>query len=191
MKIHIYNGRINKLKKVGYKVYSLIYRRPHQYLVTHSALYRRWQNFRFHRHVRLAVTTLASLAAVLLVIGAITHNAFALTTWIQSDWSGGIGSSTTNQYSAATSVTTSTPNQVTLSGGTNLITNPNFSSNLNGWSAGVAPNSIGGLVAWYKADAITGVANGSAVNSWADSSGNGYTLTQNTAADQPLYEVLA
>ena len=130
--------------------FSLIYRRPHQYLVTHSALYRHWQNSRFHRHVRLAVTTLASLAAVLLVIGAITHNAFALTTWIQSDWSGGIGSSTTNQYSAATSVTTSTPNQVTLGGSSNIIANNHFSTNLSRWNTGLPPNTISGLAIWLQ-----------------------------------------
>jgi sugar lactone lactonase YvrE len=50
------------------------------------------------------------------------------------------------------------------------------------------PAALGNqLRAWYKADAITGVADGGAVASWPDSSGNGNTATQGTGANQPLY----
>ena len=35
-------------------------------------------------------------------------------TWSQSDWSGGVGTFTTNQYSSQTNLTTTTPNQVTM-----------------------------------------------------------------------------
>lgn len=41
--------------------------------------------------------------------------------------------------------------------------------------------------AWFKADAITGLANGAAVTSWLDSSGNSKTATQATANQKPLY----
>jgi hypothetical protein len=42
------------------------------------------------------------------------HGVLALSTWIQTDWSGGVGSSTSNQYSSASNVTTSTANQAAL-----------------------------------------------------------------------------
>ena len=44
-----------------------------------------------------------------------------------------------------------------------------------------------GLVAWWDAAQITGVTNGSALGSWSDSSGNGWTLTQGTTAQKPTY----
>jgi hypothetical protein len=47
------------------------------------------------------------------------------------------------------------------------------------------PTDVAGLTAWYKADSITPVGAGVAVPSWADSSGNGKTLT--TGAGTPVY----
>ena len=43
------------------------------------------------------------------------------------------------------------------------------------------------LVAWFKADAITGVANGTLVSSWSDASGNTNNATQATVSQQPVY----
>jgi hypothetical protein len=43
------------------------------------------------------------------------------------------------------------------------------------------------LVAWLKADAITGLANGATVSVWADSSGNGNDAMQPLNANQPAY----
>jgi len=43
------------------------------------------------------------------------------------------------------------------------------------------------LTTWFRADAITGVANGVALSSWTDSSGNGFTATQPTAGQRPTY----
>lgn len=45
-----------------------------------------------------------------------------------------------------------------------------------------------GMVAWYKADAIVGVAEGGTVASWPDSSGNNYHAVQATEAYKPLYK---
>lgn len=42
-------------------------------------------------------------------------------------------------------------------------------------------------VAWLKADAITGLANGAAVATWTDASGNGFNATQNTSTRRPTY----
>lgn len=44
------------------------------------------------------------------------------------------------------------------------------------------------LVAWYKADAITGLADNDPVATWLDSSGNNNHATQGAAADRPLYK---
>jgi hypothetical protein len=95
-------------------IYVHVFKRPHNYLLQHSTLYHRWHSYRFHKHIHIVLGTLASLAIVFVIVGLISHNAFALSTWVQSDWSGGIGSFTTNQYSSASNVTTSTSNQVTL-----------------------------------------------------------------------------
>jgi hypothetical protein len=42
-------------------------------------------------------------------------------------------------------------------------------------------------VAWFKANAISGVTNGGAVASWPDYSGNGYSATQGAPSQQPTY----
>jgi hypothetical protein len=47
------------------------------------------------------------------------------------------------------------------------------------------PQQVSGLAAWYRADAIGGVADGAAVGSWVDSSGHGHPATAPSAAQQP------
>ena len=42
-------------------------------------------------------------------------------------------------------------------------------------------------VAWFKADAITGLANGAVVSSWSDVTSNGFAATQSTTGKQPAY----
>ena len=42
-------------------------------------------------------------------------------------------------------------------------------------------------IAWYKADAITGLSDGDPIDTWPDSSGNGRDLTQ-TGTARPLYK---
>ena len=51
-----------------------------------------------------------------------------------------------------------------------------------------APNKIAGLALWLKADAITGLSDGDAIGTWADSSGNGRNATQATAGAKPAYK---
>jgi len=51
--------------------------------------------------------------------------------------------------------------------------------------------TIGGMVGWWKADAITGKHDGDAVSSWQDLSGNGRTLSQGTSGEQPKYSLSA
>lgn len=43
------------------------------------------------------------------------------------------------------------------------------------------------LAAWFKADAITGIANGTAVSTWLDASGNANNATQAASGEQPSY----
>ena len=50
------------------------------------------------------------------------------------------------------------------------------------------PQQLPDLLAWYKADAITGLTNGAAVASWTDSSGFGRHVTQATSGNQPTYQ---
>jgi hypothetical protein len=53
----------------------------------------------------------------------------------------------------------------------------------------VSPDKMPGLVAWYKADAITPVADVTAIASWLDSSPSAIALVQATGGDQPVYKV--
>lgn len=55
-----------------------------------------------------------------------------------------------------------------------------------GITNGFNPIALGNLKAWYKADAGVTL-NGSTVSAWADQSGNGYNLSQATAANQPTF----
>jgi hypothetical protein len=90
-----------------------IFSRPHKYLAHKSKLYQKWLGFRFNKHVRVTIGAAFSLLTILLVASFIQH-ALAFSVWAQSDWSGGVGTSSTNQYSSQTNLTTSTANQVTL-----------------------------------------------------------------------------
>ena len=55
-------------------------------------------------------------------------------------------------------------------------------------ATGFNPKSISGLVGWWDAsDSATVTLNSGNVSAWADKSGNGRTLSQATAANQPAY----
>lgn len=60
--------------------------------------------------------------------------------------------------------------------------------NAFGGGGGFTPSQLAGLQLWLKADAITGLADGAAIGTWADSSGNGRNATQGTAGAQPTYK---
>ena len=51
-----------------------------------------------------------------------------------------------------------------------------------------SPRQLGVMQAWYRADAVTGLADGAAVASWVDSTANARTLAQSTAAYRPAYK---
>ena len=52
-----------------------------------------------------------------------------------------------------------------------------------------SPRQLGIMQAWYRADAITALADGDPVASWVDSTANARTLTQSTADYRPAYKV--
>jgi hypothetical protein len=54
----------------------------------------------------------------------------------------------------------------------------------NSTQANASPSA---LVAWFKADAIAGLANGAGVSIWSDSSGNGNSAMQLLSANKPTY----
>lgn len=51
-----------------------------------------------------------------------------------------------------------------------------------------SPTQINGCLLWFAADRITGLADGSAVASWADLSGNGNHATQATSGNKPIFK---
>lgn len=51
------------------------------------------------------------------------------------------------------------------------------------------PSRLGNLQLWLKASTITGLADGDAITTWADQSGNNRDATQATAARKPLYKI--
>lgn len=57
-------------------------------------------------------------------------------------------------------------------------------------AAGVSPDNFGAsLWAWYRADKISGVAEGGAVAQWDDQSGNARHLAQGTSAKRPTFRL--
>lgn len=50
-----------------------------------------------------------------------------------------------------------------------------------------SPDDLSDLRCWYVAESI-GIADGAAVGTWADQSGNAFDLTQATAANKPTYQ---
>lgn len=51
-----------------------------------------------------------------------------------------------------------------------------------------SPRNLPGLQLWLRAQDITGIANGGAVTTWSDRSGNGNNVTQGTAAARPTWQ---
>lgn len=55
-------------------------------------------------------------------------------------------------------------------------------------ASGFTPKTLPGLIGWWDAnDSASITLNGSNVSEWRDKSGNGFHVTQGTAADQPAY----
>lgn len=166
---------------------KLNFRRVHKYLTKKIVLYRRWYQWPHHKLVHYLIVSLLFVGLVVGISLRAEYVRASGSTWTQSDWSGGVGSSTTNQYSSESNLTASSGN-LTLVQGSNLITNGNFTSNLSGWNGGILPNQISGMDLWLNAGTITGVTNGNPISSWSDASGNSNNFSQSNNAYQPIYE---
>ena len=111
--------------------------RPHQHLMAKSNLYNRWHSWQYkwlhHGHVHGATTVAAVLTMTVMVINSL-GNVYALSTWSQSDWSGGQGSSTSNQYANAMDIDTTVAGEAKLQAGANIFQNPSFDGNIASWN---------------------------------------------------------
>ncbi len=79
---------------------------------------------------------LSSVLCILIVaVYLFSSNNFVLASgsWNQTDWSSGSGSSTTNQYSGATNVSSTTPGTIKLEK-SEKVSNGTFESDLSGWN---------------------------------------------------------
>ena len=107
--------------------------------------------------------------------------------WVQTDWSSGVGASTTTQYQSGTNVNVSTSGEVSILP-LERLSNTNFESDINSWDVGTSPSSIAGLSLWLKADSIVGLNDGDTVGSWTDQSPNVNSANQLTEILKPLYK---
>ncbi len=143
---------------------------------------------RLIKHHYMIANSVGAVLIVVIFIIANSNISNAFSYWTQSDWSGGVGSSTTNQYISESNLTASSGN-LTLVQGSNLITNGNFSTDLSGWNGGTLPSQISGMDLWLNAGSITGVTNGNPISTWSDSSGNSNNFSQSTSVYQPIYDM--
>lgn len=127
---------LGKVKKTVKKVHYNVAKKPHDKLLSKSKRYLWWHTWQYkklnHGHIHWAILTAWSLFVVF-IAGSIVQPVSALSTWTQSDWSGGIGVSTTNQYSSASSIDASSSGQLSLSQSANSFTNESFNTNITGW----------------------------------------------------------
>lgn len=121
-------------KKAYKKVHHHVAQKPHDHLLNRSKHYAWWHSWEYkqfhHGHVHRWVLGVYSLFIIIFLFNSI-GSVFAASVWTQDDWSGGIGSSTQNQYSAINNLSVNngtvsiTPNQ--------KITNTGFETNTDGW----------------------------------------------------------
>jgi hypothetical protein len=110
-----YGTLLQPLGRLFVKCHHKTTKKLHQSLLKRFEFYARWWGWQYHRHFHIAGGVLAFLV-VATVTAFQLHAVFALSAWTQNDWSGGVGSSTVNQYSAGSNVNTATAGQVTLNG---------------------------------------------------------------------------
>jgi len=191
-----YKFMSSKTRKLIQIVHEASLRRIHRYLNDKLIWYRHWFEWKHHKLINGCFGGITLVGASVLIALSSQFAHASGSSWVQSDWSGGVGSSTTNQYVSETNSTTSTANQVTLALGANEFTNPSLSSTASLDSfLGVSPTSIGGLVQWvdgsngvYTDLGTTQATNGQTVEEWTDMSGQGNTYSQLTGSKRPTLE---
>lgn len=103
-----------------------VIKRGHQVVIadTHDGLrrhvewYDRWHQHKHHRKVHLA-TLMMALVIMAGSLAGTAHIAKAFSAWLQTDWSGGGGNSTTNQYLTNSNVNAGTPGQLSVNNNNN------------------------------------------------------------------------
>lgn len=143
MRAHRQTARsvLTRSKKVVTSVFSHIKKQSHVRLaqldttLSKNKYYRSYANFiykfsntQLFKRVGVVVLVMAFMFAYLV------RPVSAIQTWNQTDWSGGVGTSTSNQYSSATNIDDSTSGEITLSKSSNLFSNPTFDTNTTGWN---------------------------------------------------------
>jgi|GEM_PF-2761882 len=123
-----------KTKAVAKKTHHVVAKKPHEKLMVKSKKYAWWHTWRYkklnHKHIH-GFIVIVWIMLVGFFVSSNTPTIFALSTWSQSDWSGGVGTNTSNQYTSISNLDTS--------GGTlrvnkqDSITNGTFENNLDGW----------------------------------------------------------
>ncbi|MCC7289502.1 DUF2341 domain-containing protein [bacterium] len=95
------------------KGHEVIVHNTHEGLVRHLEWYRNWHEQPRHRvvHYSALVVSVAVMAVLSLGFGRVAQ---AFDNWLQSDWSGGVGTNHSNQFAEADNIVTSTPNQLTV-----------------------------------------------------------------------------
>ena len=124
-------SKINhKSKKAVKTVHHHVAKRPHIFLHQKYSWYRRWHSWQWrrlnHSHVH-GVVALSWLIAAVIIVTSNLGSVYAATTWTQTDWSGGVGTNTANQYSAASSIDTSSAGEIKLSA------KPSWANGLDDW----------------------------------------------------------
>lgn len=111
--------------------------KPHAKMMSKWGWYNSWHSWNFrgihHGHVHV-MTAMAWLLAVVFFVGSNTANIYAISTWNQSDWSSGVGTDTSNQYSSASNINTANSGEISLSEQANLLSNSSFDSDLTSWN---------------------------------------------------------
>ena len=126
-----------------------------------------------------------------------TVSAAAASGQVALSWADATGASS---YVVGRATSTGGPYSVVGSSGTTSFTDVGLANGVEYYYVVWSVNSVGQgapsaevsakpyvLAAWFKADAITGMANGSPLATWVDLSGNGDDATQGTEAQQPTY----
>ncbi len=125
----------HKTKKAVKNTHYHIAKRPHQFLHQRYSWYRRWHSWRWHKPVHVGVVGLYILSALVLVISSSNAPSYALSTWLQSDWSGGVGTDTSSEYASASNIDSSASGQLSLEQSSNSFSNSSFDSDLSDWAS--------------------------------------------------------
>lgn len=105
----------------------------HNHLVGRISWYKKWHEFRWYNHIHVSILLLYVIGAAVVLL-YFARAAQASSTWTQSTWDGGSGTSTSNQYDSVSSIDASAASQLLLSRGSNLFTNSTLDSSIVGWN---------------------------------------------------------